>query len=195
MKPVITDVGQFAIHVNEVDYLFTPSFLNMTKLGDPEKIVKIFSTIFGEINNFNLNQVMQYVDKTLEACCETDCSVITGYIKGEDKLINIEPLIPVEDKLILAQHLLKHGLIGEIPTKKNNDDTDSDYSNEFHAKKFVYLAVAHLGMIESDAWNMSMTAFQEAMEAKFPSPKNDIVSQDDYDSAMSYADSVVGLSC
>lgn len=193
MKPVITDVGQFAIHVNEIDYVFTPSFLNMTKLGDPEKIVKIFSTIFGEINNFNLNQVMHYVDKTLEACCETDCSVITGYIKGEDKLINIEPLIPVEDKLVLAQHLLKHGLIGVIPSKKTSDDTD--YSNEFHAKKFVYLAVAHLGMRESDAWNMSMTAFQEAMEAKFPSPKNDIVSQDDYDSAMSYADSVVGLSC
>lgn len=193
MKPVITDVGQFAIHVNEIDYLFTPSFLNMTKLGDPEKIVKIFSTIFGEINNFNLKQVMQYVDKTLEVCCEMDCSVITGYIKGEDKLINIEPLIPIEDKLVLAQHLLKHGLIGEIPRKKTNDDTD--YSNEFHAKKFVYLAVAHLGMRESDAWNMSMTAFQEAMEAKFPSTKNDIVSQDAYDSAMSYADSVVGLSC
>ena len=191
MKPVITDVGQFAIHVKEIDYLFTPSFLNMTKLGDPEKIVKIFSTIFGEINNFNLKQVMQYVDKTLEACCTKDCSVITGYIKGEDKLINVESVIPVEDKLVLAQHLLKHGLIGEIPPKKTSDDTD--YSNEFHAKKFVYLAVAHLGMRELDAWNMSMTAFQEAMEAKFPNNDKDIISQDDYDSAMSYADSVVGL--
>lgn len=193
MKPVITDVGQFAIHVNEIDYLFIPSFLNMTKLGDPEEIVKIFSIIFGEINNFNLEQIMQYVDKTLEACCTEDCSVVTGYIKGEDKLIYVDPVIPVEDKLVLAQHLLKHGLIGEIPPKKTNEDTE--YSNEFHAKKFVYLAVAHLGMRESDAWNMSMTAFQEAMEAKFPSPKNDIISQDDYDAAMSYADSVVGLSC
>lgn len=193
MKPVITDVGQFAIHVNEIDYLFIPSFLNMTKLGDPEEIVKIFSIIFGEINNFNLKQVMQYVDKTLEACCETDCSVITGYIKGEDELINVEPAIPIEDKLVLAQHLLKHGLIGEIAPKKINDDTD--YSNEFHAKKFVYLAVAHLGMREIDAWNMSMTAFQEAMEAKFPSTKNDLITQDEYDSAMSYADTIVGLSC
>lgn len=46
-------------------------------------------------------------------------------------------------------------------------------------------------MRESNAWNMSMTAFQEAMEAKCLSPKNDIVSQDDHDFAMSYADSVV----
>lgn len=193
MKPVIKDIGQFIIHSKDIDYSFIPSFFNMTKIGNPEEIVEIFSTIFGEINNSNFKQVMQYADEILEACCETDCSVITGYIKGEDKLINIEPLIPVEDKLVLAQHLLKHGLIGVIPPKKTSDDTD--YSNEFHAKKFVYLAVAHLGMRESDAWNMSMTAFQEAMEAKFPSPKNDIVSQDDYDSAMSYADSVVGLSC
>ena len=193
MKPVIKDIGQFIIHSKDIDYLFIPSFFNMTKIGNPEEIVEIFSTIFGEINNSNFKQVMQYADEILEACCETDCSVITGYIKGEDKLINVESVIPVEDKLVLAQHLLKHGLIGEIPPKKTNDDTD--YSNEFHAKKFVYLAVAHLGMRESDAWNMSMTAFQEAMEAKFPSPKNDIVSQDDYDAAMSYADSVVGLSC
>ena len=48
-------------------------------------------------------------------------------------------------------------------------------------------------MRELDAWNMSMTAFQEAMEAKFPNNDKDIISQDDYDSAMSYADSVVGL--
>lgn len=191
MKPVITDVGQFIIHVNEIGYLFTPSFLNMTKIGNPEEIVEIFSTVFGEINNSNFKQVMQYADEILEACCETDCSVITGYIKGADELINVEPAIPIEDKLVLAQHLLKHGLIGEIPPKKTSDDTD--YSNEFHARKFVYMAVAHLGISEVDAWNMSMTAFQEAMEAKFPSPKNDIVSQDDYDSAMSYADSIIGL--
>ena len=191
MKPVITDVGQFIIHSKDIDYSFIPSFFNMTKIGNPEKIVEIFSTVFGEINNSNFKQVMQYADEILEACCETDCSVITGYIKGADELINVEPAIPIEDKLTLAQHLLKHGLIGEIPPKKTSDDTD--YSNEFHAKQFVYLAVAHLGMREIDAWNMSMTAFQEAMEAKFPNNDKDIISQDDYDSAMSYADSIVGL--
>lgn len=55
------------------------------------------------------------------------------------------------------------------------------------------MAVAHLGMSDSDAWNMSMTAFQEAMEAKFPTNDKEIISQDDYDSAMAYADLVVGL--
>ncbi|SCB88461.1 hypothetical protein GA0061081_102199 [Gilliamella bombicola] len=191
MKPVITDVGEFVIHTENVDYLFVPSFLNMTKLGKPDEIVEIFSMLFGEINDGNFASVIECADKILEACCTTDCSVITGYIKGEDELVNVEAVIPVEDKLILSQHLLKHGLIGDVPPKKTSED--ADYSNEFHAKKFVYLAVAHLGMRELDAWNMSMTAFQEAMEAKFPANDKDIISQDDYDSAMSYADSVVGL--
>lgn len=55
------------------------------------------------------------------------------------------------------------------------------------------MAVAHLGMSEADAWNMLMTAFQEAMETKFPTNDKEIISQYDYDSAMAYADSVVGL--
>ncbi|MFQ0995492.1 DUF6246 family protein [Gilliamella sp. BG2] len=191
MKPVITDVGEFVIHTENVDYLFVPSFLNMTKLGKPDEIVEIFSMLFGEINDGNFASVIECADKILEACCTTDCSVITGYIKGGDELVNVEAVIPVEDKLILSQHLLKHGLIGDVPPKKTSED--AGYSNEFHAKKFVYLAVAHLGMRDLDAWNMSMTAFQEAMEAKFPANDKDIISQDDYDSAMSYADSVVGL--
>lgn len=191
MKPVITEVGEFVIHTENVDYLFVPSFLNMTKLGKPDEIVEIFSMLFGEINDGNFASVIECADKILEACCTTDCSVITGYIKGGDELVNVEAVIPAEDKLILSQHLLKHGLIGDAPPKKTSEDTD--YSNEFHAKKFVYLAVAHLGISEADAWNMSMTAFQEAMEAKFPNNDKDIISQDDYDSAMSYADSVVGL--
>lgn len=78
---------------------------------------------------------MQYVDKTLEAYCTKDCSVITGYIKDEDKLIYVDPIIPVKDKLVLAQHLLKHGLIGEIPPKNTNEDIE--YSNKFHAKNLV----------------------------------------------------------
>jgi hypothetical protein len=191
MKPVIKDIGEFIIQHNEIDYLFIPSFLNMTKLGKPDEIVEIFSIIFGEINNDNFTSVIECADKILEACCTTDCSVITGYLKGEDKLVNVEAAIPVEDKLILSQHLLKHGLIGDISPKKTSED--ASYSDEFHAKKFVYMAVAHLGMSESDAWNMSMTAFQEAMEAKFPTNDKDIISQDDYDSAMNYADSVIGL--
>lgn len=40
---------------------------------------------------------------------------------------------------------------------------------------------------------MSMMAFQKAMEAKFLTNDKEITSQDDYESAIAYADSVVGL--
>lgn len=192
MKPVITDIGQFAVYIDSEEFIFIPSFLNMTKIGTPDQIVEIFSIVFGVADNFSKQLAIDAINKVLTACCESDCSVITGYLRGDnDKLTPIEGLLPIEDRIILAQHLLKHGLIGEIEKKKKNEDTD--YSQEFHAKKFVYMAVAHLNMSEDKAWNMSMTAFQEAMNAKFPTNDKDIVSQDDYDSAMAYADSVVGL--
>lgn len=191
MKPVITDIGQFAIHINDATFIFTPSFLNMTKIGTPSEIVKTFSIIFGAEDSVSEQFFIDLVDKVLTACCESDCSVITGYLEGnENKLVTVDGLT-IHDRVILAQHLLKHGLIGESQLKKKSDN--ADYSDEFHAKKFVYMAVAHLGMSEVDAWNMSMTAFQEAMEAKFPTNDKEIISQDDYDSAMAYADSVVGL--
>lgn len=191
MKPVITDIGQFAIHINDTTLVFTPSFLNMTKIGTPSEIVKTFSIIFGAEDSVSEQLFIDLVDKVLTACCESDCSVITGYLEGnENKLVTVDGLT-IQDRVILAQHLLKHGLIGESQLKKKSDN--ADYSDEFHAKKFVYMAVAHLGMSEVDAWNMSMTAFQEAMEAKFPTNDKEIISQDDYDSAMAYADSVVGL--
>ena len=192
MKPVITDVGQFAVHINGEDFVFIPSFLNMTGIGTPTEIVEIFSIVFGVVDNVSEQLVIDVVNRVLTSCCDNDCSVITGYLRGDDnKLTEVEGLLPIGDRIILAQHLLKHGLIGEAEPKSKKQD--GDYSDEFHAKKFVYMAVAHLGMSEADAWNMSMTAFQEAMEAKFPTNDKNIVSQQDYDLAMSYADSVVGL--
>lgn len=191
MKPVITDIGQFAIHTNDATFIFTPSFLNMTKIGTPSEIVKTFSILFGVEDSVSEQFFIDSVDRVLTACCETDCSVITGYLDGnENRLVTVDGLT-IQDRVILAQHLLKHGLIGDLQPKKKSDD--ADYSDEFHARKFVYMAVAHLGMSDTDAWNMSMTAFQEAMEAKFPTNDKEIISQDDYDSAMAYADSVVGL--
>jgi hypothetical protein len=192
MKPVITEVGEFVVYVNNEAFIFIPSFLNMTKIGNSKEIVESFAILFGAEHIDSEQLIIDTADTVLNACCQSDCSVITGYLKGdENNLAEIDGAIPIQDRIILAQHLLKHGLIGDTEPRKKSDETD--YSDEFHARKFVYMAVAHLGMSESDAWNMSMTAFQEAMEAKFPTNDKDIISQDDYDSAMSYADSIVGL--
>ncbi|OCG14935.1 hypothetical protein A9G09_05020 [Gilliamella sp. wkB292] len=164
----------------------------MKKIGTPKQIVESFSILFGVYDNATEQLVVDTADNVLSACCANDCSVITGYLRDiDDKLTQIEGLLPIEDRIIFAQLLLKHGLIGEIEKKKKSEN--ADYSDKFHAKEFVYMAVAHLGMSDTDAWNKSMTAFEEAMEAEFPANDKEIISQDDYDSAMAYADSAVGL--
>lgn len=81
--------------------------------------------------------VVDTADNVLSACCANDCSVITGYLRDiDDKLTQIGGVLLIKDRIILAQYLLKHGLIGEIEKKKKKNK-DADYSDEFYAKKFI----------------------------------------------------------
>lgn len=122
----------------------------MKKIGIPKQIVESFSILFGVYDNATEQLVVDTADNVLSACCANDCSVITGYLRDiDDKLTQIEGLLPIEDRIIFAQLLLKHGLIGEIEKKKKSEN--ADYSDKFHAKEFVYMAVAHLGMSDTDA--------------------------------------------
>lgn len=194
---VITEIGQLSITVDNEEYIFIPSFLNMSKLGTGEEIVDIFSTVYGGNIKEHEQQkserdIISCAEDVLSACCDKDCSVITGYYAGNDKIEWVNGKIPTYDLVVIAQHLLKHGLVGDSPPKQ--EKSEGEYSREFRVRKFVYMAVAHLGISEHEAWNMTMTAFQEAIEAKYPkSPEKQIVSKEEYDEAMAWADKAVGL--
>lgn len=44
----LTDIGECVIGINGRDYFFRPSFRNMTRIGDPEHIVRTFYALFND---------------------------------------------------------------------------------------------------------------------------------------------------
>ncbi|HAU6533224.1 TPA: hypothetical protein JEK82_003786, partial [Salmonella enterica] len=92
-----------------------------------------------------------------------------------------------------ARHLILHGVMGDQPPEEF-EGKKGEYSDKFDVRSFVYTAVAHLGMSESDAWNMTMTSFRAAMNAKFPQKeKAKVPTQEKYDEVMDWAEQMLAI--
>ena len=104
-------------------------------------------------------------------CCSDD---ETGPLLGEcwftpSGKLRLKPgIMPVDDVITLAQHCMYHGLIGDGPEEVASDRQEGEYKPTFDILEFVYSAVAHLGLSESEAWNMTMTGYRAAVRAKTP---------------------------
>ena len=86
-------------------------------------------------------------------------------------------LLPMADIVAIAKTLVRHGVLGDAAPTETIEDVrpaeKDDYLSEFHAVSYASAAVAHLGMSELQAWNMTMTGFIAAMRAKFPPSEKD----------------------
>lgn len=179
-------VGQCAVTVDGIKYIFTPSFAAMAKIENDIDLVQAFAIVHGskypaklphdkDLRNRILarcyGEIVQTSMLVLKACADSDISHLIGTceITLGGKLRLRHGIIPIEDVITLAKHLLFHGLIGDGPENRAAEQPqDSDYTPVFDVLEFVYSAVAHLGLSESEAWNMTMTGYRAAVRAKMP---------------------------
>lgn len=207
---VITDIGQAVIRAGGREIFLNPSFLAMSRIGAPENIVRLFVTVHaGHYPTHRISEptIMRDVlarcfaemaaaaARVVTACSTENISQLIGTYKvtTKGKLFYRPGLLPVADVIELARHLIRHGVMGDQPPEQLKDQK-SEYSSKFDARSFVYTAVAHLGMSEADAWNMTMTSFRAAMNAKFPVKEKDkIPTEEAYDEVMDWADKMVEL--
>ncbi|MNY43613.1 hypothetical protein D3C86_1785870 [compost metagenome] len=118
----------------------------------------------------------------ISACASEDISDVIG-TTGE-RLNSYRPgAMPMDDFLPIARSLLKHGIVGAVKIESSGK---GDYSDEFNARDHVATAVAHLGVSEAEAWNMTMTSFVGAMRAKYPPTKSGPPTEAEYDKTMSW---------
>ena len=179
-------IGQCAVTVAGVKYVFTPSFAAMAKIANNMDLVQAFAIIHGSkyparlpvdkgLRNRILarcyGEVVQTSMLVLKACTDSDTTRLIGdcELNPCGKLKLKLGIIPVEDVITLAKHLLFHGLIGDGPENKAAEQArGSDYKPTFDVLEYVYSAVAHLGLSESEAWAMTMTGYRAAVRAKTP---------------------------
>lgn len=188
----ITSIGEIGCSVGERDYLFRPTLAAMDSLGSPREIVEKFSILFTppKLNPiFPMpayraweREVMATAYDVLVACCADDVSPLLGHM-GSRWGSFVPGVMPSSDMVHLARSLMRHGVIGVKPEGLLKTRPKEEFVPEFKAREFVAQAVAHLGLSSDEAWQMTMTEFSGAMQAKFGKPET-LPPAEEHDEAM-----------
>lgn len=198
---VLTDIGEIGVSTTEREYLFRPSLYAMSQLGTPAEIVKLFAFMFGggNINPYFQEQSVRAHSRdmfrnaltVLTVCCDEDISPLSGCM-GERWGSYRPGLMPMDDVIPLARSLLRHGIVGALPADKSTTKA-GDYTPEFSARDYVAMGMAHLGLSESEAWDMTMTSLTAAMRSKYPANSKSTSgapTESEHDATMSWLEKV-----
>lgn len=178
----LVHIGEVGIHHAGGSLILRPSLLAMSRLGTPEEIVLTLSIVFGQGLNCHPNYRKQAHKHQLRAALEvwhacapegSDLDPLTGSfsMRGGWRMGAADPA----DVIIVAQGLLRHGVLGDPEERKDEQDAerdDGDYEPGFHCRRHAATAMGHLSLSESEAWNMTLTGLRLALEAKYPKPKS-----------------------
>ncbi|ENF7209023.1 DUF6246 family protein [Klebsiella pneumoniae] len=202
---VLKDIGELGISDSREggrDYVLRPSFEAMSRLGEPEEIVRLYAEIngsdvqrvfydcdeaFGGVPDWMLPVINNLSDKilsasmlVLQACCEEDLTRAIGeWSEIEGKIMYLPGIMPKEDIVTLAKELMLHGIIGNAKVRRLQRHEAKETTTEFNAAEYIAAAQTHFNIGLSEASQLTMTAFQLLLAAKYPDQKG--FTRDEYD--------------
>lgn len=151
------------------EYTFRPSFGRISRLGSPVQIVGCYAGLYGP----QALSEARYVLATLAD--QEDVTPLVGWL-DEDLQDNPGDMSP-DHVVLLARHLMRHGLVGTATSEKG----DGKQSNEFDVEEYVAAARVHLGLSTEDAMALSMTELGRLFKMKFPDDKkHEVASREEY---------------
>lgn len=159
------------------EWTFTPSFARIAGLGSPHEIVALYAGLHGQ----NAAQDAAYVLAGL--CDQEDPLPLIGW---RDEAGQHPGAMPEAEQVIIARHLMQHGICGQARPKQDAD-AGGKFSDRFDAAEYVAAARVHLGLSSADADALSMTEFQTMVAMKFPQAggkKRDVPSRAEYEATM-----------
>ena len=156
------------------EWTFRPSLGRIGALGSPQEIVALYAGLHGPDAAKNAAYVLACL------CDQDDPTPLIGWIDEHGAHAG---QMPAGEQIIIAQHLMRHGIVG----KAQPDKGDGRYSDRFDAAEYIAAARVHLGLSSADAEALSMTEFQAMFEMKFPDagkPKRDVPTREEYDAQL-----------
>ena len=183
------------------EWVFRPSFKNLSRIGSPSEIVSIFGDLYGASYDGMLREcpsafmprlmeiahrnVLQHALHILYSCHEGDddaglVRLIGGFSPNyhqTDILYQVGKM-PTDNIIALARSLLKHGMIG---TKKT--EGCGDYVPQWNPSEFIDLARTALKLPLAEAEQLTMTRFQRLIDQAYPDakkPDRDIMKKETY---------------
>jgi len=193
----LTDIGELSVSdslTGGKDYLLRPSFEAMTRIGTPEEIVQAYATIHGsDVSRLieacagtlhrlpdwlspSFNRAAEKLLSTsmhvLQACCDADLTPMIGEWKGwRHCIVYRSGQLPKNDIIVLAQHLIQHGVVGKAKVRQLQRHESGERTSEFKAFDYISAARSHFGMNRAEASQLTMTEFQMLLAAKYPDQK------------------------
>ncbi|MGU3413781.1 DUF6246 family protein [Enterobacteriaceae bacterium C34A] len=184
------------------DYLLRPSFEAMNRIGSPAEIVQTYAIIHGsdaqaliEICASNpkclssllapslrrvAEQILSQAMHVLQSCCDDDLMPVIGEWKGWKHCVVYRPgLVPKNDIIVMAQHLMQHGVIGKAKVRRLQRHESNEVTKEFRPFDYISSARGHFSMSLEEACRLTMTEFQIMLAQKYPEQKG--FTRDEYD--------------
>jgi hypothetical protein len=160
------------------EWTFTPSIGRIADLGTPAGIVETYAALHGP-------RAPRLAREILAALCDQDDATdLIGWLDADGT--EHQGAMPPSERVILAQHLMQHGVCGK-PQEQGRGDGGS-YSSTFEAAEFIALARVHLGLTQAEASGLSMTELQHLMRVKFPEQgktgARDVPTREEYEAAI-----------
>jgi hypothetical protein len=166
VRATVSDGRQFS---------FTPSLARIAALGSPQDIVATYAALHGP-------QAADEAAYVLAGLCDQDDP--TPLIGWRDEQGWQPGAMPASEQVIIARHLLQHGIVGKA---KPAESSSGRYSNRFDASEYIAMARVHLGLSTADAEALSMTELHTLFEMKFPGKGaggRDVPTREEYDAQM-----------
>ncbi|ELK1314918.1 hypothetical protein QI814_003892 [Escherichia coli] len=206
----LKEIGECLITCGNEEYFFRPSFINMTRIGEPKEIVQAFYDLhhdevsgllqsalkaYGIIPGWLIQHInsISYGRKAimaamavLAACCDKDVAALTGEFrpaKAGGKAFKLRRgSMDDFNMLVIAQSLITHGIIGKAKVRKlqRHEGAEGGATTEFNAFEYISAARNHFGMSREEAEQLSMTEFTLLIAAKYPDQKG--FTKEEYDS-------------
>lgn len=197
---ILTEIGEVGVYAGDQVVRLRPSLYAMSRLGDPVEIVQTFATVMGGAeDDAQARRLFQTALGVIYACAseEVDPSSLFGTYETISGALEYVPgAAPAEHVVPLARCLLKHGITGALPPlPRRPGDDEPVYVKEFVARDYVAMAMAHLGVSERDAWDLTMTGMVGALRAKFPpaesnAPGAKAPTKEQHDATMAWFDKI-----
>lgn len=170
----LTAIGEVGIEAEGRSYLLRPSLFSMTQIGTPAEIVETTALLLATepenpylLKRFRKERFERALTVVYACSGDQDTGDLFGGLvpTGRGRIAYSAGRLPMADILAISKGLIRHGIMGDVEPEPGRV---GEPMVEFKAAEYVAAAIAHLGMTESDAWNLTMTSFVQVMKSKYP---------------------------
>ena len=160
-----TQLGYFAVDIHDKHFELLPSFRNMAKIADADRLLLLYDVIHSPKATLG---VLVSLSREILLACSTDASIDDYLVRTKRSKPYITPRsISVNDQILVAAALMRHGIAG-VNKPKTGLKPSAAGMQKFDVYKFVADAKNHFGMSIEEAWNLTMTEFCYHLASHFP---------------------------